>query len=66
MTEKQVGRYLELVAHKISIPHGIDWKPEYEKELAQIDQEIAELRVVIEEEMEKRGERKNEHTINCG
>ena len=57
MTEKDVLRYLGLVDRKLTIyaNSGINWKPEYEEELANIDKELAELRVLIDAEHVKRG-----------
>lgn len=52
MTEKEVGRYLELVVRRLYILNhsGIDWQPEYGPELEQINQELAELRKAIDAE----------------
>lgn len=57
MTEKDVLRYLGLVDRKLTIyvNSGINWKSEYEEELANIDKELAELRVLIDAEHAKRG-----------
>ena len=56
MTGKQIDRYLSLVNRRLVIllNSGIDWKPEYSAELAKIDQEIAALRPLIDEEDEHR------------
>ena len=55
MTEKEVLRYLELVDRKLTlITSGINWKPEYEGELAEIDEELKELRAIVDKEQEKR------------
>ncbi len=46
MTINQVARYTALVKRRseLCICSGISWKPEYEKELYDIDTEIMELR----------------------
>ena len=56
MTEKEVLRYLILVDRKLEIyiSSGINWKPEYESELVNIDKELAQLRILIELESNKR------------
>ena len=33
---------------------GVHWKPEYERELEDIDRELSELRVLVDEEHGKR------------
>ncbi len=47
---EQVTRYLTLVDRRLYIlmHSGVDWKPEYEKELADIDKEISVLRELME------------------
>lgn len=52
---EQVLRYLTLVDRRIFIimHSGIDWRPEYEQELKDIDAEISILR-----ELKERGRRK--------
>lgn len=57
MTKEQVLRYLELVDRHmfITMHSGVTWKPEYAKELGEIEKEIAELRKVIDAELERRG-----------
>lgn len=49
MTQEQVLRYLDLVDRRLFIVmhSGVDWKPEYEKELADIDKEISYFRKII-------------------
>lgn len=56
MTEKEVSRYLSLADRKacILVSGGVNWKPEYEKELYAIDKEIAGLRKLIDKEHKKR------------
>ena len=46
MLEKQIARYTALVKRRseLCICSGISWKPEYEKELQDIDTELIELR----------------------
>ena len=46
MTINQVARYTALVKRRseLLLCSGISWKPEYEKELQDIDTEIMELR----------------------
>lgn len=56
MSDNQIVRYLELVERRLFIllHSGVDWKPEYESELEAIDQELAELRPLVEQEHERR------------
>lgn len=56
MTKEDISRYLDLVDRRlfIIVHSGIDWKPEYGPELECIDQEIAKMRVMIEQEHKKR------------
>ena len=56
MTEKEVSRYLELVDRRLFVllHSGVDWKPEYGNELAQIDQELGSLRKLVDAEHIKR------------
>ena len=53
---EQVNRYLDLVARRTYIlaHSGVDWKPEYEKEMQQIDQELSVLRPLVDQEHERR------------
>ncbi len=56
MTEKEVIRYLSLVDRKLTIytNSGVNWMPEYEKELADIDKELAQLRILVDTEHAKK------------
>ena len=47
---------MELVNRRsfIVIHSGIDWLPEYETELETIDQERAELRILVDQEHDRR------------
>lgn len=55
MTEKDILRYLYLVDRRLTlITSGINWKSEYEEELAGIDKELKGLRVIVDKEHEKR------------
>ena len=55
MTEKDVLRYLYLVDRKLPlITSGINWKVEYDEELADIDKELKQLRVIVDKEHVKR------------
>ena len=57
MTENEVLRYLYLVDRKLTIStSGINWKPEYEQELADINQELAQLRILVDTEHAKRNQ----------
>ena len=58
MTAEEVLKYIQLVSRKsIIICHsGNDWKPEYEIEMKQIDQELALLRPLVDAEHTKRKE----------
>lgn len=50
MNEHQISRYLELINRRlyIMLHSGIDWKPEYELELNEINEELAKLRKVVD------------------
>ena len=56
MTEKEILRYLSLLDRKLTIHlnSGINWKPEYEEELVNIDRELAQLRILVDTEHSKR------------
>ena len=56
MTPEQITRYLGLSARrlKIILNSGIDWKPEYEAELEKIDEELQELRPLVDAAHEQR------------
>lgn len=56
MKHEQINRYLDLVARRTYIlaHSGVDWKPEYEKEMQQIDQELSVLRPLVDQEHERR------------
>lgn len=56
MGGKEINRYLTLVDRRLFIVahSGVDWKPEYGPELEAIDQEIAELRLLVDQEHERR------------
>ncbi len=56
---EQVTRYLTLVDRRLYIllHSGVDWKPEYEKELADIDKEISVLRELINQYESERGKK---------
>lgn len=56
MGEKEILRYLSLVARRLEIIINscINWKPEYDEEMKSIDKEIAQLRVLINAEHIKR------------
>lgn len=58
MKHEQINRYLDLVARRTFIltHSGVDWKPEYEKEMQQIDQELAVLRPLVDQEHQRREE----------
>ena len=60
MTEKEVGRYLELIDRRLYILNhsGIDWQPEYGPELDRINRKLTELREAVEAEHARRKERK--------
>ncbi|MDO5808457.1 MAG: excisionase family DNA-binding protein [Lachnospiraceae bacterium] len=59
MTAEQINRYLDLVNRRlyILVHSGIDWKPEYETELQQIDREIAEMRPIVEQARKEKEQR---------
>lgn len=56
MSGKEINRYLTLVDRRLFIVahFGVDWKPEYGSELEAIDQEIAGLRLLVDQEHERR------------
>lgn len=55
MTQKDVLRYLYLVDRRLAlITSGINWKAEYAEELADIDKELKQLRVIVDKEHDKR------------
>ena len=58
MTAEEVLKYIQLVCRKSSIicHSGNAWKPEYEIEMKQIDQELALLRPLVDAEHAKRKE----------
>ena len=58
MTAEEVLKYIQLVSRKsfIICHSGNDWKPEYEIEMKQIDQELALLRPLVDAEHPKRKE----------
>ena len=60
MTVEEVLRYIQLASRKAFIicHSGNDWKPEYEGELQQINQELALLRPLVDVEHDRRRERK--------
>lgn len=55
MTNKQMSRYLILLDRRGAIMShsGPDWRPEYNKELQQIEKEMAVLRAKADEEAER-------------
>ena len=60
MTADEVLRYIQLASRKMYIltHNGVEWLPEYEEELQQIDQELALLRPLVDVEHDRRRERK--------
>ena len=60
MTDKDVLRYLYLVERRLELlDAGVDWKPEYEAELEAVNQELKELRGLMEQEHERRTKNEN-------
>ena len=58
MTVQQVSRYIDLAHRKIELfmLSGMDkWRPEYNAESQQIEQELKALRPLVDEELKKRG-----------
>ena len=49
MNEEQVARYIHLAYRKSSIIAHSGWKPEYETEMQQINQELALLRPLVDQ-----------------
>lgn len=55
ITPNQIVRYLDLVDRRLEIlTSGVNWRPEYEGELAAIDKELAELRQLVDQEHQRR------------
>lgn len=52
MNKHDVRKYIDLLHRRIFIllHSGIDWKPEYEAELQQINQELDLLRSLVDQE----------------
>lgn len=59
MTAEQVNRYLDLVNRRlyILVHSGVDWKPEYETEMQQIDRELAEMQPIVEQARKEKEQR---------
>ena len=55
MSENDVLRYLRLANRKsIILTSGSNWRPEYEQELKQIDEELTHLRKLVDKEHSQR------------
>lgn len=55
MSENDVLRYLQLANRKsIILTSGSNWRPEYEQELKQIDEELTHLRKLVDKEHSQR------------
>lgn len=56
LTSENIVRYTALLDKRMDIVmhSGKSWKPEYGLELQKIDKEIAELRLLVEAEQERR------------
>ena len=57
MSGKDINRYLVLLDRKLFIVahSGVEWEPEYSSEMEAIDQELAGLRKLVDQEHERRG-----------
>lgn len=57
MTTNEVLKYIQLASRKTYIltHNGVEWLPEYEEELQQINQELALLRPLVDAEHAKKG-----------
>lgn len=57
MSSRQISRYTSLVNRRsfILLHSGVSWKPEYGAELGEIDRELKTLRVLADQEHERRG-----------
>lgn len=54
MTDQEVVRYLDLVNRRLKLSmSGVDWKPEYEQEMEEIERDLAELTPLVEYERER-------------
>lgn len=58
MSGEEVNRYLALLDRKLFIVahFGVEWKPEYGPEMEAINQELAKLRKLVDQEHERRRE----------
>ena len=57
MTAEEVLKYIQLASRKTYIltHNGVEWLPEYEEELQQINRELALLRSLVDAEHAKKG-----------
>ena len=56
MTTNEVLKYIQLASRIYILTHnGVEWLPEYEEELQQINQELALLRPLVDAEHAKKG-----------
>ena len=64
MTAEEVLKYIQLVSRKsfIICHSGNDWKPEYEIEMKQIDQELALLRPLVMQSIPKERSLRDVHS----
>lgn len=56
MTDAEVSRYINAAHTKmyILIHSGIDWKPKYDQMLEKANEELEELRPLVDEELRRR------------
>lgn len=56
MNKHDVSKYIDLLHRRtfILLHIGIDWKPEYEAELRRINQELALLRSLVDQERSRK------------
>lgn len=56
MTDAEVSRYINAVHMKmyVLLHSGIDWKPEYAQMLEKANEDLAELRPLVDEELRRR------------
>lgn len=67
MNKHDVSKYIDLLHRRtfILLHSGIDWKPEYEAELQQINQELALLRPLVDQKHSRRVRNNLPNVASC-
>ena len=67
MNKHDVSKYIDLLHTRtfILLHSGIDWKPEYEAELQQINQKLALLRPLVDQEHSRRVRNNPPNVASC-